>query len=218
MRNLRPTLVALNVALGASLLAACDFDADTLIGKRKNINGPESSLSPEALACTDKPQGHSYVLFDGSKLEDTRVNEGDDINRARFKPYAVMAGEYQRVLGVVPKSLASAGPTFDAPPERWYSEPSHSGVSVSSAFDVSFEACEAHVASSSDFAALPTADTANRYCGSTMRKAWSRTPSPEVLDDCVELATKKLDAEPDPRRRWSYVCAAILSSSNFLTY
>ncbi|MDF2693961.1 MAG: hypothetical protein K0S65_2344 [Labilithrix sp.] len=206
------------LAAGALLLAACDEDPNALLGRRKNAPGANGELSPEALQCTEKPAGRSYALFDGTKLEDVRVNENAGINRARFKPYAVLAGEYQRVLGVVPKSLAGAGASFDDPPARWFAESAHSSTSLNAAFAISFEACGAFVATGADYAAAPTDDSADGFCRTTMRKAWSRSPSPEEVGGCVELATKKLGDEPDARRRWSYVCASILSSSNFLTF
>jgi len=207
--------------LGMTALMACTEDADSLLnGGRKNTPGSsgENGITPEALQCTDKPQGRSYVLFDGTtKLEDSRVNEGVAINRARFKPYGVMAGEYQRVLGVVPAGLSNAKSAFEAPADRWYGEPSHSGVSLNAAFDVSFEACAASAAGRGGNDA-PSEETAKSFCTTTMRKAWSRSPSPEEIGACVDLATKKLNEEPDVKRKWAYVCASILSSSNFLTY
>jgi hypothetical protein len=204
-------------ALAALLVAACDDLPNSLLGSGDRNTDPNATA--EALQCKDKPAGRSYASFDGSsKLEDSRLNEMSAANLARFKPYAVMAGEYQRVLGVVPKSLAGAASSFDSPPDRWYADPSPSGVSLSTSFDISFEACGAALASGTGHDQAPTADTATDYCTTTMRKAWSRSPSPDEIGVCVDLATQKLGAEPDPRRRWTYVCASILSSSHFLTF
>ena len=201
-------------------LLACEEDPNSLHGRRQNVPGAteDGTLPAEALQCTEKPEGKSYLLFDGTKLEEARVNENAGINRARFKPYAVMAAEYQRVLGVTPKSLTGAGASFDDPPARWYTEAAISGVALNTIFSISFEACGAHVASSSELAQAPTEASATQFCTATMRKAWSRSPSPEEIGGCVDLATKKLGEEPDARRKWSYVCASILSSSNFLTF
>lgn len=207
-------------ALGIALVA-CTEDANSLTGSRQNVpgqNGEEGTDTPAALQCTEKPEGRSYVLFDGSKLENNRLNENVGVNRARFKPYAVMTGEYQRVLGVVPPSLAAAGASFDDPPARWYDEAAHSGVSLNAQFDISFEGCLAHVKTPAEFGAPPNGDSAKTFCSSLMRKAWSKTAQPPEVDGCVELATKKLESEPDVRRRWAYVCASILSSSHFLTF
>jgi len=55
-------------------------------------------------------------------------------------------------------------------------------------------------------------------CGALMRKAWSKTAAPRRIASCTTLATTKLATEPDARRRWAYVCASILSSSQFLTF
>jgi len=215
-------LFASLLALGA---AACGEDPDVLT----HPNGPggpgtetpgteEPPVTPAALQCTQVPEGRSYVLFDGSKLEASRINENVGVNRARIKPFDVLQGEYQRVLGLVPASLAASGGSFDEPPARWYAEAQHSGVSLNAIFDLSFEGCVAFTKTSADYAALPTTETATTVCTSLMRKAWSRSPSPDEISSCTTLATQKLSTEPDARKRWTYVCSSILSSSQFLTF
>ncbi len=216
---LRRTASLFFVALAA---AACD-NPDSLTGGRENVPGADGDAgdgtsNPAALQCTDKPTGRSYALFDGSKLEQDRVNENVGVNRARFKPYAVMAGEYQRVLGVVPPSLAGAAGSFDVPPARWFAEADYSGVSLDAIFSISFEACASYTGTSADFAAAPTNETATTQCNALIRKAWSHSASPDETAACVDLAVNKLGAEPDARRRWTYTCAAILSSAQFLTF
>lgn len=221
VKQMKLSLVVASVA--ALLVAACGDDPDSLTGGGKGPDGTgqgrsnPDGVSPE-LQCTDKPSGKSYVLFDGSKLEETRVNENVGLNRARLKPYDVLAGEYKRVLGVVPASLASAAGSFDAPPARWYAEAQHSGVSLNAFFDISFQGCMDYAKADADLAALPTADTANAECAKLMRKAWSRTAAPEEVAACSKLATQTLAAETNPQRRWAYVCSTILSSSQFLTF
>lgn len=210
--------------LGALLLGACSDDPDALTGRgsRPGANGEgegeNGAVTPESLQCTVKPEGRSYVNFDGAKLEAERLNENVGVNRARIKPYAVMAGEYTRVLGSAPPSLAQAASSFEDPPARWFAESTHSGVSLNAIFDISFEGCRVYVSGQGDLAAAPTKESATKFCSSMIRKAWSRTPSPEEIDGCAVLATDKLGTEPDARRKWSYVCATILSSSHFLTF
>jgi hypothetical protein len=208
----------------ALVLIACADDPSALTG-RHSTTGPgdgtdptTDTTNPQAVECTAKPTGRSYVLFDGSKLEESRVNENIGMNRARLKPYAVMSGEYSRVLGLVPPSLAGAAGSFDDPPARWFAETLYSGVTLSASFDISFEACTAATKTDAAFAAAPTAATAETQCAAWARKAWNRTASPDELSACTDLATTKLNDEPDARRRWSYVCASILSSAQFLTY
>lgn len=213
------------LALGAIALGACEGDPDSLTG-RGSRGGPGAEgegenggdVTPEALQCTEKPEGRSYKGFDGARLEAQRVNENVGVNRARVKPYTVMAGEYTRVLGAVPPSLASAAASFDDPPPRWFAEASHSGVSLNALFDISFEGCSAYVKGQANLATAPTAQSASEFCGAMMRKAWSRSASPDEIAGCVDLATNKLTTEPDAKRKWTYVCASILSSSHFLTF
>jgi hypothetical protein len=221
---LRISLLATALALGSGLVACAD-DPNALSGRKNaaaedtpGANPDDPNATPAALECTVKPEGRSYVLFDGSKLEISRVNENVGVNRARLKPFTVLQGEYQRVLGLVPASLAASAGSFDDAPARWFEEAQHSGVSLNAIFDISFEGCLAYTKTAPDYAAAPTAETAATVCSALMRKAWSRTPSPDEITSCTTLATTKLAAEPDARRRWTYVCSSILSSSQFLTF
>ncbi len=217
-------LIATVIAL---LMSACAEDASSLTGSRAR-GGPGSAEEdgtpgegepvPEELQCTVKPQGRSYVLFDGSKLEASRLNENMGVNRARIKPYVVMASEYQRVLGVVPESIKTAGSSFDDPPARWFAESVYSGVAMNAIFEISYEGCLAYAKAAPDLKAAPTADSAKAECTKMMRKAWSRTPSPEEIAGCTDLAVTKLASQTDVARHWAYVCSSILSSSQFLTF
>lgn len=220
------SLLAAVAALAASV-TACGADPDQLTG-RQNVPGSDGennganpddpNAAPGALECTVKPEGRSYVLFDGTKLEEKRPNENVGVNRARVKPFGVMKGEYQRVLGLVPPSLDASAGSFDEAPARWFAEAQHSGVSLNAVFDISFEGCAAYTKTGAEFAAMPTAESAATVCTTLMRKAWSKSPAPEEVTACTNLATTKLAAEPDARRRWTYVCSSILSSSQFLTF
>ena len=215
------TLLTSLVLLGASTSACADDPAALTGGTSGNAPGANTvdpSATPAALQCTDKPQGRSYVLFDGSKLEDTRLDENVGVNRARLKPFGVLKGEYQRVLGLVPASLDAAGGSFAEAPARWYAEAQHSGISLNALFDLSFEGCGALTRTAPVYAAVPTEETAKATCTALMRKAWSREASPEEIASCTSLATQKLSAEADARKRWTYVCSSILSSSQFLTF
>ena len=187
----------------------CDMDAKVCVG----------SSVQAALQCNAKPEGtRSYALFDGTKLEEKRANEGSGINRARVKPYAVMASEYQRVLGTTPETIKTASGSFDAAPARWFAEATYSGVSMNAVFNISYEGCLTYAKQSADLKAAPTAESAKTECSKLMRKAWSKAPTPEEIDGCVDLATNKTSAEADVSRRWSYVCATVLTSSQFLTF
>jgi hypothetical protein len=201
---------------------ACKSDDECMSGtcdaKTKVCAADEAGRISQALMCNVEVKGRSYAGFDGKQLGVGRVDEGSGVNRARVKPYAVMGTEFQRVLGNTPESLASAGGSFNAPPARWFAEPVYSGVSMNKAFDIAFEGCLTYAGGNAALKAAPNADSAKTECTSLMKKAWSRSPSPEELTACTDLAVTKLSTEPEPTRRWAYVCASILSSSQFLTY
>lgn len=206
----------------ASALAVlgCD-DPNELTGGpgdrgRNGEDGTDDSAA--ALECTEAPVGRSYTLFDGTKLEQSRHNENVGVNRARVKPFAAMEKEFQRVLGVVPPSLKDSAGSFDVPAARWFGEAEYSAVSLHAMAEISFEACLAYTKTSPAFAAPPTAETAGAECSKLMRKAWSRSPSPDEISGCADLATTALADEKDVGRRWAYACASVLSASQFLTF
>lgn len=218
-RTFQVVFVTALTALCTIETTACDGAANSLNGGANRQTGPDGGEdgTPAALQCTDAPVGRSYPQFDGSKLEDSRVNENVGVNRARVKPFAALEKEFQRVLGVVPTSLKGAAGSFDVPAPRWFGEPEYSGVSLHAMANISFDGCLAYTKTNRALAAAPTADSAKTECATLMRKAWSRSPSPEEIGACADLATK-LGDEKDVHRRWAYVCTSVLSASQFLTF
>jgi hypothetical protein len=47
---------------------------------------------------------------------------------------------------------------------------------------------------------------------------WNRAPNPDEVGACVDMATNGTASEPDPRRRWAYTCASVLTAAGFLSY
>lgn len=178
----------------------------------------EPTNTPVELQCTEKPAGRSYRNFDGQALEATRANEGMGLNRARIKPYAVLAGELTRVLGAAPPGLAAAAGSFETPPARWYEEPAATGVGLSTMYSVVFEGALAYTRANAQYAAAPTAQSAQTECGAFMAKAWNRAASPNEVTECVTFATTKLGKEPNAQRKWAYVLSSVLTSTGFLAY
>lgn len=174
--------------------------------------------TPVELQCTEKPPGRSYRGFDGNALEASRINEGVGVNRARIKPYSVLAGELARVLGQAPPGLAAAAGSFDAPPARWYEEPAATGVGLSTLYSVVFEGALAYAKANAQYAAAPTAQSASAECTAFMKKAWNRAPSPNEVTECVGFATTKLGKETNAQRKWAYVLSSVLTSTGFLAY
>lgn len=222
----RALCVVFFASFAALASTACDGDYDNLNGgvEPGGPGGPGGPGDPggpggaAALECTQAPAGKSYVAFDGAKLEQTRVNENVGVNRARVKPFASMTKEFQRVLGVVPPSLKDAAGSFDVPATRWYGETQYSAVSLHAMATISYEGCLAYVKAKPAFTVAPTDATARAECSALMRKAWSRSPSPEEITGCADLAVKTLADEKDVARRWAYACGSVLSSSQFLTF
>jgi hypothetical protein len=69
-----------------------------------------------------------------------------------------------------------------------------------------------------DYDAAPTEAVAQEKCSDFAVRFWSRSPDTDELASCVEVATQHTTAEPEPRRKWAYVCSTVLTSAPFLTY
>jgi hypothetical protein len=213
MKTLIRTLLTSAVVVAA--LAHCDGPTDDGF-KRRNSDLGDAGDQPGAPACTDT--GKSYVGFADTKLEDKRVNAKIGADRGRMKPYSALKGEYERTIGKAPDSLDGAETSFGKAPDRFASEPHASAIQVFTAFRISFDGCLDYVDTNPDLQAAPTATTADAQCRGLARKFWSRAATDDEAKACANVAMTATAAEPDPKRRWAYVCASLLSSSGFLTY
>lgn len=216
-------LTALALALGP---VGCGFGGDGL-GFPGDDNGggnapaapagtDSTSNAPPAPLCAST--GKAYTTFDGSSLTGSRVHAATGADRSRVKPYSALATEYPRVLGgTSPALLDGAAATFGESPDRWSEEPQASAVMLYTAYRVAFQGCLAATKDDAKYAAAPTDATASTECAAMERKFWSRTATPEETSACAAFATTGTAKETDPRRRWAYTCASVLTAAGFLT-
>jgi hypothetical protein len=211
--------VSLSLLLLGSSLGACASEDDTQETPPPGASsGSSGSVNPQALECTEKPQGRTYVDFGGIDLATSRANENIGVNRGRIKPYSVLAGEYTRVLGAAPASLPGQAGSFDVPDPRYFEEPRATGVGISAMYGVSFEGALVLAKANAKYATAPDATSAPTECAAFLGKAFSRTPNTEEINACAAFATSKLGKETNPQRKWAYVFANVLTSTGFLTY
>lgn len=165
----------------------------------------------------------------GAVLAWTREDAIAGVDRLRYKPYSALTGEYPRVTGVAaPQLLGASSTTFGTPAARWSTEPQASAVNIYTAFRVSFETCLQYTATDTKYAAAPVDPAASTECGAMARKFWSRTATADEVKACAQVAMVDSATEvnpqtntttnTDPRRRWAYACASVLSSAGFMTY
>jgi len=223
MTTMRKTnLFALLAGAGAlALLAGCSSSGGglTLGGDDTGGGGDDTGSGgggTTAQACTEG--GTTYVGFANTQLTADRPDGTVGGEHGRIKPFSALQGEYPRVIGATPATLAATGPTFGQPPARWYQEPEASAVSIFTAYSVAFDGCLTMTATDAKYAQAPDATSAAAACSSFARTFWSRTATPDEVKACVDVATTKTTAETDARRRWAYTCAAVMSSAGFLTY
>ena len=179
---------------------------------------PTAPGDPAAPANPAQCKGREYVGFASAKLHDGRLVANLGTNRGRVKPFAALKTELQRVLGNSPASLATADSTFAAAPARWYTEPTANAVALKTAYDIAFDGCLTYVATDPKLAQAPTAQSASTACGAMARKFWSKTPAPQEIQACVDVATTGAASEPIVANKWAYACASVLTSAGFLTY
>ncbi len=174
--------------------------------------------APAASICTGGAEGQIYQGIGGVDLSAGRVENPLEVDRGRVKPYPVLAGEYQRALGKVPALYPQMATTFGAAPARWYEEPQASAIILYSAFRIAFQGCLDLTATPPAYATAPTAESAPLECNALSVKFWNRSPTDAERSRCAALAMDETSKETNPRRRWAYVCASLLTASGFLTY
>lgn len=211
--------------LAASMLAAACADHATIDIKMQTkpppadpvVKAPETPVDPEMPPDMVCDTGYNYQGFGGVRLEVGRDEDSVGYDRDRVKPLSALRGEYARVLGTTPALLDTLSNTFGAVPPRWYVEPESNAVALYSSMRVAFVGC-LNVTNTADYDAMPDFTNARTKCSAFAHKFWSREPSNEEVDSCVDLVNNKTGEEPIARRKWAYACASVLSSASFLTY
>ncbi len=159
-----------------------------------------------------------YSGFGGRSLDVDRLDRVVNTDRRRVKPYEMLPGEFQRVLNVTPASIQGQAATFNAQPARWFEEQQLSAVSVYQLFTAAFQGCLQLTATGTQYGANPTMATASTECTNFQRRFWSRTPTAAETQACVTFATGAANNDTSARRRWAYTCAAVLTSTGFVTH
>ena len=215
--------ITFTFSLLACVMLACGDGGDELTGGRGpgGSNPGEDPADPgggtdpgDPAQCTSK----TYAGFDNRELTAERKVLKLGTDRARLKPFSALQTEYARVLGNTPASLTGSAATFGQPPQRWYDEPEANAVALQTAYNIAFDGCLTYTQTASEYASAPDANSAATQCAAMARKFWSKTPAPQEVQACVDVATTGTATEPQPRRKWAYACASVLSSAGFLTY
>jgi hypothetical protein len=177
--------------------------------------------SPSNVASVETPVGCNgaalYSGLGGVSLDGDRLDIIAGTDRSRVKPYSMLPAEYGRALGTTPSRINNQAGTFDAPVARWANEQQLSAISVYQAYIAAFQGCLTYTASAAAYSANPTATTAATECANMQRRFWSRVPTAAEQTACSSYATSAANNDPSPRRRWAYVCSAVLTSAWFLT-
>ena len=215
--------ITFTFSLLACVMLACGDGGAELTGGRGpgGSNPGEDPADPgggtdpgDPAQCTSK----TYAGFDNRELTAERKVLKLGTDRARLKPFSALQTEYARVLGNTPASLTGSAATFGQPPQRWYDEPEANAVALQTAYNIAFDGCLTYTQTASEYASAPDANSAATQCAAMARKFWSKTPAPQEIQACVEVATTGAAAEPNARRKWAYACASVLTSAGFLTY
>lgn len=196
---------------------------------------------PAASTCQAVNVGRSYRGLAGEVLETGRLDTDPSFDRLRPLPNPNQSNEWSllsRIQGSVGgdhfshPSLRdpSVGNTFGNIPPRWYDEADVGAFSLSLVFNFAFDSClyafqnQRNYRNTTDWFALtdavPTPDTARRFCNHSVKHALSREPRTAEVDGCVStiLEVMALGEETDPRRLWAYGCAYAVATPMYLTY
>ena len=207
------------------------------------VDAPGSSIPelPAASTCRQASTGRSYRGLAGEVLEAGRLDADPSFDRLRPLPNPKVSNNWS-LLSAIQGSVGgdhhahpalrdpSVGNTFGHVPDRWYDEADVGAFALKLSFDFAFDAClysfehQRTYRNTTDWYgltdALPTPDTAQRFCRKAVTHALSRTPRQAELDGCVNtvLDVLALGEETEPRRIWAYGCAFSIATPMYLTY
>jgi hypothetical protein len=196
-------------------LGACASDYVPSDDDPSSNPGDDPADDPAVANCA---AGRSYVGIGGVPLEADRVPALAGADRLRLKPFSALAAEYARVLGNMAADVGAFRATFGEAPPRWFTEPDASANTLYASFSLAFQGCLAETAAAPSYGEAPTAATADATCRGFALRFWDRRPTDAEVAPCVRLATDATSAEADPRARWAYACAAVLTAAGFLSY
>jgi hypothetical protein len=190
-------------------LGACTGD----IGDGDDGDG-DGSGSDDPVVCE---QTRSYQGFGSTPLENGRAEIAPGSDRLRIKPYGALAAEYASALGLATFNTGAYATTFGRPPARWFQEPQASANTLYAAFALAFGACTQYTATAAEYATAPTTATASALCRDLAVRSWHREPTDTEVAACATYSVDQTAAY-NPRQRWAYTCASVLSASGFLSY
>lgn len=235
-----------NALLGVLVLCGCE---GTLTIPQASEGSPSAGIDgapsipalPAASTCQAMNVGRSYRGLAGEVLEAGRLDTDPLFDRLRPLPNPNQGNEWSllaRIQGSVGgdhfthPSLRdpSVGNTFGNIPPRWYDEADVGAFSLSLVFNFAYDSClyafqnQRNYRNTTDWFgltdALPTPDTARRFCTHSVKHALDREPRTAEVNGCVStiLEVMALGEETEPRRLWAYGCAYAVATPMYLTY
>jgi hypothetical protein len=222
----------LRYAIGTAALlglAGCQGKTDVTVDTTGTTpNGPPTLHNPGSPGTPTGPEapppaahcaaGRSYTGFNGNDLAADRLDETAGMDRDLLQPYSSLQGAYTLALGSTPSLVSQMSSTFGAPGPRWYMQQKSNAISTYGALRIAFQGCLTLTASASQFANPPDGTNAPSTCIQWEQTFWNRTPTNDEAAVCADFAINQTTSESDPRRRWAYACAAVLTSAQFLGY
>ena len=207
------TITLLLLSLLSITAAAC---AGEIGGAGGDDDGSDVEPDPEPVVCEAT---RTYTNLGGQPLDHDRPTIDPGTDRVRMKPYAALAAEYKAALGLAANlDTAQYAATFGRSPARWFSEPQASANTIYAAFALAYDGCTQSIGTKAEYAAAPNTAAAEVICNDFIRRAWHREPAAGETTACVDYAVNQTKASDAPAKRWAYACAAVLTSSGFLTY
>jgi putative ABC transport system permease protein len=207
-RRARAALVAAEVALSLMLMVGAGLAARSLLQLERVDTGLDAD---GVLTFNVIPPEASYA--DGASV---RRFHRDVIDRLSALPGAIAVGATSHL----PLSGQNVENRFT--PEGW-TPPSSEQAAVGGLRGVTgrfFEAIGARVIAGRAFtdADGSTSQQVAMVNEEFARRFWSRSPDTAEVQSCVDLVTNGTNKETQPRRKWAYACASVLSSAPFLTF
>lgn len=206
-----------------------------------HVDGPQYATAK----CEGVGMARTFRGLDGQVLEAGRADAAFDLDRRQTRTWETTAawgadmnqklGYYRASDGLAPTALVPVRSRGGA--EYAYTSPPMGALELYSQFRLGFLMCSRLITMPpnqlertafvtdpktgqpfADFLAPPTAESGARRCESMMRRFWKMVPSAEQVAACADFAVNETASfATTPLERWSYVCAALLTSSGAIT-
>lgn len=203
------------VLLLGCLFLGCEKPGSGPAGPRPVDAGIDAARDGSALTCRERQT--VYLGISGQPLQARTPEISTGHERRRLKPFGVIEAEFRSFFppSSLPVTVANA---FGNMPARWFEEPKAGAIAINAIYDLAYRGCTG-LAEEEDWSESLDIDESRRKCSEWMLRFWGRLGSTADQNQCAALLDEAGEQNSmSALERSTQTCAALLTSTEFLTY